>query len=144
VCVIERTSSNSAQIPNSTGRFAVRKDADPNQLHFSAHHSTERTCPSALTTPKKWNNFHACMPRFLVRGLYNSTLKRRKNIPSTTVMTFLESLRPLLYTNQPQALVAIKYGIVNIINLRVNILSNCQATGHVTYSTIHRRGPRMA
>ena len=53
VGVTERISSNSAQLHTSTGRFTVGKDADPNQLHFSAHHSTERTCPSALTPPKR-------------------------------------------------------------------------------------------
>ena len=59
-----------------------------------------------------------------------------------TVMTFLESLRALLYTNQPQALVAIKYGIVNIINIRVNILSNCEANGHLNseYLTVQHIG----
>jgi hypothetical protein len=48
-----------------------------------------------------------------------------------TVMKFLDSLRALLYTNKPQALVVIKYDIVNTINTRLNILSNCQANRHV-------------
>lgn len=59
-----------------------------------------------------------------------------------TVMTFLDSLRALLYINKPQVLVAIKYDIVSVINIRVNILSNCQANGHVTsdYLTIQHIG----
>jgi len=50
-------------------------------------------------------------------------------------MTFLDSLRALLYTNQPQALVAIKNDIVTIINMRINIL-------HVTseYLTVQHKG----
>jgi hypothetical protein len=71
------------------------------------------------------------MPRFLVRGLSNSTLKRWKNIPPMTVMKFVDSLRAMLHTNQPQASVAIKYDIVNIINFRINNLNNCQANRHV-------------
>jgi len=59
-----------------------------------------------------------------------------------TVMTFLDSLRALLYTNQSQALVAIKYDNVTVINIRVKILSNCQATGHVKseYLTVQHIG----
>ena len=57
-------------------------------------------------------------------------------------MTFLDSPRALLYTNQPQALVAIKYDIFNIIKIRVNILSNSQANGRVTsrYLTVQHIG----
>ena len=72
------------------------------------------------------------MPRFLVRGLRISTQNRWKNIPPMTVMTFLDPLRALLHTNQPQAFVALKYDIVNIINIRVNILNNSQTKRHVT------------
>jgi hypothetical protein len=63
-------------------------------------------------------------------------------IPPMTVMTLLESLRSLPYTNQPQALAANKYDFVTIINIRVNILSNCQANGHVAseYLTVLQTG----
>ena len=59
-----------------------------------------------------------------------------------TVMKFLDSLRALLHTNQPQACVDIKYDIVNIINIPVNILSNCKTNGHVTseYLTVQHIG----
>jgi hypothetical protein len=42
-----------------------------------------------------------------------------------TVMTFLGYMCDLPYTNQPQALSDINYDIVNIINIRVSIPSNC-------------------
>jgi len=58
------------------------------------------------------------------------------------VMTFLDSLRALLYTSQSQPIVAIKYDNVTVIDIRVNIVSNCQTTGHVKseYLTVQHIG----
>jgi hypothetical protein len=59
-----------------------------------------------------------------------------------TVMTFLEYLSALSYTNQPQALPDIKYDTVTIINIRVNVLSNYEDNGQVAseYLAVHQRG----
>jgi hypothetical protein len=59
-----------------------------------------------------------------------------------TVMTFLEYLRALSYTNHPQALADIKYDTVTIINIRVNILSNCEDNGQMAsaYLAVHQKG----
>jgi hypothetical protein len=63
-----------------------------------------------------------------------------ENIPSMTVMSFLDTLWALPYTNQPQASADIMYDIVTIIKIRVTILSNCQTNRHVTseYLAVHQ------
>jgi len=65
-----------------------------------------------------------------------------ENIPPMMVITFLDSLLALLYTNQTQALVTIKCDIVTVMNIRLNIPINCQANGHVPseYLTVQHIG----
>jgi hypothetical protein len=64
------------------------------------------------------------MPRFLVRGLRNSTLKLRKIFFDKGDDVYGPHVRYAIY--QPnKAHADIKYDIVIISNIRVNILSNC-------------------